>query len=149
MAAITKSSGDGLEQYLRQVGALDGRGVKVGVQANAGAQDGVSLLDIAIYNELGTADIPARPFIRDFAQKNERVLGLAMDRVATRVEQGVPIDTGLAQLGEFAQQQQQAHVRASKSWAIPNAPSTVAQKGSDVPLVDHGTLVNAIRWEKV
>jgi len=149
MAAITKSSGDGLEQYLRQVGALDGRGVKVGVQANAGAQDGVSLLDIAIYNELGTADIPARPFIRDFAQKNERVLGLAMDRVATRVEQGAPIDTGLAQLGEFAQQQQQAHVRASKSWAIPNAPSTVAQKGSDVPLVDHGTLVNAIRWEKV
>lgn len=149
MAAITKSSGDGLAQYLKQVDALDGRGIKVGVQAKAGTQDGVSLLDIAIYNELGTQDIPARPFIRDFAQKNERVLGMAMDRVATRVEQGAPIDTALAQLGEFAQQQQQAHIRASKSWAVPNAPSTVAHKGSDVPLVDHGTLVNAIRWEKV
>lgn len=149
MAAITKSSGDGLAQYLKQVDALDGRGIKVGVLAKAGTQDGVSLLDIAIYNELGTQDIPARPFIRDFAQKNERVLGMAMDKVATRVEQGAPIDTALSQLGEFGQQQQQAHVRASKSWAVPNAPSTVAQKGSDVPLVDHGTLVNAIRWEKV
>ncbi|KOQ69981.1 hypothetical protein [Stenotrophomonas maltophilia] len=149
MAAITKSSGDGLAQYLKQVDALDGRGVKVGIQSDAGSHEGTSILDIAIYNELGTADIPARPFIRDFAQKKERTLGAVMDRMAAKVTQGVAVDAALSDLGQFAQDQQQAHVRASKSWAVPNAPSTVAQKGSDVPLVNHSVLVNAIRWEKV
>ncbi len=174
MAAVTKSDNRGMEQYLRQVDALDGRGVKVGIQSDAGDEEGTSILDIAIYNEFGTETIPARPFIRDFAQKNEKALGVAMERMAARVEKGVSVDVALATLGEFAQQHQQAHVRASKSWAVPNAKSTVqaksrAKKGgsvislpllrapassaaislqSDVPLIDHGVLVNAIRWEK-
>lgn len=148
MAAVTKSKDMGLAQYLKRVEALDGHGVKVGVQAGSGTQDGVSLVDIAIYNEFGTETIPARPFIRDFAKKNEKVLGAAMDRIAARVEQGASVEVALAQLGEFAQQNQQAHVRASKSWAVPNASSTTKQKGSDVPLIDQGVLVNAIRWEK-
>lgn len=174
MAAVTKSSSKGLDAYVRQVNALDGHGVKVGIQSDAGDEEGTSILDIAIYNEFGTETIPARPFIRDFAQKNEKVLGMAMERVAARVEKGGSVDAALATLGEFAQQHQQAHVRASKSWAEPNAKSTVqaksrARKGgsvisvpllrvqpstagislqSDVPLIDHGVLVNAIRWEK-
>lgn len=174
MAAVTKSNADGLEDYLRQVNSLDGHGVKIGIQSDAGDEDGTSILDIAIYNEFGTETIPARPFIRDFAQKNEKVLGIAMDRVAAKVESGGSVDAALASLGEFAQKHQQAHVRASKSWATPNAKSTVqaksrAKKGgsvismpllsvaastanislqSDVPLIDHGVLVNAIRWEK-
>lgn len=148
MAAVTKSNADGLDDYLRQVNALDGHGVKVGIQSDAGEHDGASVLDIAIYNEFGTETIPARPFIRDFAQKNEKVLGMAMDRVAASIERGGSVDAGLAQLGQFAQQSQQAHVRASKSWARPNASSTTKRKGSDVPLIDQGVLVNAIRWEK-
>ena len=71
-----------------------------------------------------------------------------MDRIAARVEAGASLDVALGSLGDFAQKLQQAHVRASKSWATPNAKSTVDQKGSDVPLVDHSTMVNAIRWEK-
>lgn len=148
MAAVTKSSSKGLDAYVRQVNALDGHGVKVGIQSDAGTHEGTSILDIAIYNEFGTETIPARPFIRDFAEKNARVLGAAMDRIATKIERGATVDAGLAQLGEFAQQNQQAHVRASKSWAVPNASSTIKRKGSDVPLIDDGVLVNAIRWEK-
>ncbi len=148
MAAITKGNSKGLDAYLKSVQALDGHGVKVGIQADAGTHDGTSILDIAIFNEFGTETIPARPFIRDFAQKNEKVLGVAMDRMATRVEQGVALDSALSQLGQFAQQGQQAHVRASKSWAVPNTASTVKKKGSSVPLIDQAVLVNAIRWEK-
>lgn len=148
MAAVTKSSSKGLDAYVRQVNALDGHGVKVGIQSDAGTHEGTSILDIAIYNEFGTETIPARPFIRDFAEKNARVLGAAMDRIANKIERGATVDAGLAQLGEFAQQNQQAHVRASKSWAVPNASSTIKRKGSDVPLIDDGVLVNAIRWEK-
>lgn len=148
MAAVTKSDNRGMEQYLRQVDALDGRGVKVGIQSDAGDEEGTSILDIAIYNEFGTETIPARPFIRDFAQKNEKQLGMAMEKQAEQVGRGKPLDTALGDLGAWAVNHQQAHVRASKSWAVPNAQSTVKGKRSDVPLVDHSVLVNAIRWEK-
>ncbi len=149
MAAITKSSGDGLAQYLKQVDALDGRGVKVGIQSDAGSHEGTSILDIAIFNELGTEDIPARPFVRTFAEKNARTLGTAMDRVADKVSQGGTVDGALEALGQFAERQQKAQVINSPAWAAPNAPSTVKKKGSAKPLIDHGVMLNAIRWEKI
>lgn len=140
---------DGMGKYLKQVQALDGHGVKSGIQANAGQQDGTDILDIALYNEFGTQDIPARPFIRGFQDRNKQALGALMDRTADLVTSGKPADPALDQMGALVQQQQQAHVRASKSWAVPNAPATVKQKGSNVPLIDHGVLVNAIRYEKI
>jgi hypothetical protein len=151
MAAHTKNSDSGLEKYLRQVDALGGHGVKVGIMADTGnyIDTQASILDVAIYNEFGTKTIPARPFIRRFAEKNAGTLGKAMDRTADAVAKGRSLDAALGALGEFAQQHQQAQVRGSKSWAVANAASTAARKGSDVPLVDQGVLVNAIRWEKV
>ena len=140
---------DGMAQYLKRVQALDGHGVKSGIQANAGQQDGTDILDIALYNEFGTQDIPARPFIRGFQERNAKALGALMDRTANLIAQGKPAGPTLDQMGAVVQQQQQAHVRASKSWAVPNAPSTVKNKGSDVPLIDHAVLVNSIRYEKI
>ncbi|CAP41316.1 hypothetical protein [Bordetella petrii] len=151
MAAV-KTIDRGLNRLMVQAQALDGAGVKFGIQADAGADpaSGVDLLDIAIYNHYGTEHIPARPFIGDFAEKNGRVLGQAMDRVAMAVQDGrLSADAGLDQLGTFAERHQKAHVQQSRGWAVPNAPSTVAKKGSDVPLIDQGVLVNAIRYEKV
>ena len=43
---------------------LNGRGVKVGILANAGAKDGTQIADYAAFNEFGTSSIPARPFLR-------------------------------------------------------------------------------------
>ncbi|GAB1578666.1 hypothetical protein [Bordetella petrii] len=151
MAAV-KTIDRGLNRLMAQARALDGSGVKFGIQGDAGAdpESGADLVDIAVWNEYGTEHIPARPFMRDFAEKNGKVLGQAMDRVAMAVQDGrLSADAGLDQLGTFAERHQKAHVQQSKSWAVPNAPSTVAKKGSDVPLVDQGVMVNAIRYEKV
>ena len=151
MAAV-KTIDRGLNRLVSQTAALNGAGVKVGIQADAGSDPstGADLLDIAIYNHYGTEHIPARPFVKDFAEKNEAVLEEAMERVATAVQDGrMAVDAGLGQLGSFVEKHQKAHVQQSKGWAVPNAPSTVAKKGSDVPLIDHGVLVNAIRYEKV
>nr|WP_255695958.1 hypothetical protein [Achromobacter sp. MY14] len=132
--------------------AIHGRGVKFGIQANAGKdpETGADLLDIAIINEFGTEHIPARPALRDFAEKNGQVLGQAIDRAAAAVQEGrITVDSALDQLGTFAEKHQKAHFQQSKKWAEPNAPSTVAKKGSDVPLIDDGLLVGAVRYEKV
>lgn len=140
---------DGMAQYLKQVQALDGHGVKSGIQANAGQQDGTDILAIALYNEFGTQDIPARPFIRGFQDRNKQALGALMDRTADLVVSGKQAGAALKEMGSVVQEMQQTHVKASKSWAVPNAPSTVKKKGSDKPLINHAVLVNAIRYEKI
>ncbi|KCB24746.1 hypothetical protein [Bordetella hinzii] len=148
----TKAIDRGLEQHARLARALNGRGVKFGIQADAGKdpETGADLLDIAIYNEYGTETVPARPFMRDFAEKNGKALGQAMDRMAAAVQGGqLALDAALDQLGTFAEKYQKAHVQQSKKWAKPNAPATVKKKGSDVPLIDQGLMVGAIRYEKV
>lgn len=139
----------GLDKYIKQMTGLRGRGVKVGIQADAGAQDGVDLLDIAIYNEYGTEHIPARPFMGDFFDKNEKVIGTVMDRMADSVAHGDDIDRALGELGEFVEGGQKEHIQQSKHWAKPNDPSTIRQKGSDTPLIDEGLMLGAVRAQKL
>lgn len=147
-----KSIDRGLTAHVRLAKAIHGRGVKFGIQANAGKdpETGADLLDIAIINEFGTEHIPARPALRDFVEKNGQVLDQAMDRAAAAVQEGrITVDAALDQLGAFTEKHQKAHFQQSKKWAEPNAPSTIAKKGSNVPLIDHGLLVGAVRYEKV
>lgn len=152
----------GLTKFVAQRNALAGHGVKTGIQANAGMQDGVSILDYAIWNEFGLDTtikkgkrkgqrmvIPARPFVRDFFERNQRALGAAMDRASAEVDNGMPVSAALDELGKLIEGQQKRHVQQSKSWAVPNAPSTIARKGSDKPLMDHGFMVDAIRYVKI
>lgn len=140
-----------MAQYLKQVQALDGHGVKSGIQADTGnyIEGHTDILDVALYNEFGTQDIPARPFIRGFQERNKQALGALMDRTADLVVSGKPAGASLEEMGSVVQEMQQTHVKASKSWAVPNAAATVKKKGSDKPLINHSVLVNAIRYEKI
>lgn len=136
----------GFEKIIANDSKLAGNGVKFGIQAGYGDHDGIDLLDIAMYNELGTEHIPARPFMRDFANKNEQVLIKKMNSQAKKVFAGMPVETALAELGNFAQDRQKNHIRQAFRWAQANAPATIRQKGSSKPLIDTGALVAAIRY---
>lgn len=135
----------GLDRMLRQADALNGSGVKVGIQAGSGSQDGVDMVDIAIYNEFGTSRIPARSFMGDAAEKYQQDIGTTMEHLARKVESGASPETALHTLGQWYQAQQQAHIRSGEF--TPNAPSTIKKKGSSVPLIDKGRLVNSVRYE--
>ncbi|TFL14215.1 hypothetical protein CSC67_08670 [Pusillimonas caeni] len=137
----------GLDKMVRRADALHGSGVKAGILAGSGSQDGVDMVDIAVYNELGTAKIPARPFMGDAAQKYRRDIGTVMDHLARKVEDGADPDAALQTLGQWYQGRQQAHIRSGEF--KPNAPATIKKKGSSVPLVDKGRLVNSVRYEVV
>lgn len=128
---------------------LDGRGVKVGIQAGAGSEDGIDLLDILIWNEFGTRYAPARPVMRSYFDGAQRDLGRQADNAATFVMRTGQIGVALAMLGEYAQKGLQTHWRASKSWAVPNSEATIRAKGSDVPLIDNGALIRAARWQAI
>ena len=143
--AVVRVIDKGLADVLRQSSALNGTGVKVGIQAGQGQQDGTDMLDIAVFNEFGTATIPARPFMQDAADKYHEDTGRVMEHLAKKVQEGADAGQALETLGQWYQAQQQAHIRSGEFQ--PNAPATVKRKGSSVPLIDKGQLVNSVRYE--
>lgn len=151
MAVRVKAIDRGLLAYAGKTGKLAGQGIKVGIQADAGKDphSGVDLLDIAIFNELGTETIPARPFVRDFFDKNRKVLATAMERQAEAVGNGASPTTAMDTLGLWVEKHLKAHVQQSPRWAVPNAPSTIARKGSSTPLIDDGVMLGAIRYQRL
>lgn len=146
-AAKTTSIDRGLDAEARHVRMLNRRGVKVGMQAGQGAQDGVDLLDILIFNEFGTRYAPARPVMRTYFNSDLQHLEAEAGNAALFIARTGAIDSALARLGTDMQARLQKHWRASKGWAIPNSSYTIKAKGSDVPLIDHGVLINAVRYQ--
>lgn len=143
--AVVRVIDHGLDKLLRQGNALHGSGVKVGVQAGEDSQDGVDIVDIAIFNEYGTASVPERPFMRNAAEKYRADTAKVMGHLARKVEEGTDPATALDTLGQWYQSRLQEHIRSGEF--TPNAPSTIKRKGSSVPLIDKGRLVNSVRHE--
>ena len=132
----------GYEQLKKDVAALKGRGVKVGIMG------GGEVLDYAMYNEFGTSRIPARPFMQTAYDRNEAEMNKFVDFLAQQILDGKSnADRVLRLLGETYQMKVQETIRNAKEWAVPNNPETIKQKGSSSPLIDTGRLVGAVRYE--
>lgn len=135
----------GIKTNVRQ---LHGRGVKVGLLAGSGTNDGVAVVDIAAMLEFGTDRMPSRPFMRHTADTSERQVSAMAKRVAGGVVTGrLNVDGALNTLGLWYQDRIQSTIRAARSWAVPLAPSTVRRKGSTQPLIDKGVLIRSISYE--
>jgi len=113
--------------------------------------EGVSVVDYATYNEFGTSrGIPARPFMAKTAdEKREEIADFTQYLVGRMIDGKLDDTTVLRNLGEKYQSMIQKTIRDAKSWAAPNAPSTVARKGSSSPLIDTGRMVGSVRYEIV
>lgn len=114
--------------------------VAVGVFAGE-HPDGGSLVDIATWNHEGTDTIPARPFLRIGLQSPEMLR--AIERAGKLVLEGkLTAEQAARLLGEKGR----GEVIKAISAHIPppNAPSTVARKKSNTPLVDTGVLRSKI-----
>ena len=136
----------GWKRIQREIEAAKNASVRVGVLADAGAsEDGVDLVDIAVFNEFGTSRAPARPFIRGAFDEKQRDLTRLKARLWNQVLAG-RMDTRRA-LGLLGQtHEDQIKVYMTELSAPENAASTVAAKGSSNPLIDTGRLRASIRW---
>ena len=129
-----------------QVYAKDGKELTVGIHANEAARvhsNGVTVLQAAIWNEFGTDTIPARPFLTAWFDENLDLLFFWVKGEFSLVAQGKQSkDQALRRVGEKC-------VAAIKQRMVsrippPNRPSTIAKKGSDIPLIDTGLLWSSI-----
>ena len=123
--------------------------VRVGFPAStAGAvdSDGASALNKAVWNQYGTRTIPERPFLDNAMRDNREKYRRAMKSAAQKVLLGeTAMPTVLNKLGLMAQGDVQRSIRDFS--APPNAPSTIAAKGSSQPLEDTRHMLGAVTYE--
>lgn len=128
-------TGAGLDAALQRLRTLAGTRVTAGIQSG---EEG-DLAAIASANHYGTDRIPPRPWLSAAAENNRaRWVRLAGAVVKARGSGGGTGEQQLRQLGVAMVGDCQESL-LDGTWA-PNAPLTIARKGSDQPLVDTGRL---------
>lgn len=129
---------------LRRIGDFR---TKVGVHDDGATyDDGTKVIEVAIWNHFGTQNIPARPFITASLELARPELKALYARLVAGVIAGKITDEFAAQyLGQWAVKEIVDNINRGLFQA--NAPSTVAAKGSDTPLIDTAQLKGSIRAE--
>ncbi len=90
-----------------------------------------------------TVNIPMRPYFRTMIAKQSPGWGVRLGKILV----GAKYDGALAlgRMGEVIKGQLQDSIR---EWTDPpNAPSTVAKKGFDKPLIETGHMLNSVDYE--
>lgn len=144
----------GYRRLLQEFGKLGESQVLVGIRSEAGGEvpegSDLNLAQIAAVNEFGSVDPPDRPpersFLRSTMDNNAKAYAdMVGDVVGKAIDGRQSLDKGLGLLGARAVGDVQQTMRNLDT--PPNAPSTIARKGSDNPLIDTGRLRQSIDWE--
>ena len=118
--------------------------VMIGLQQGQKNQDGADLVDIALFNELGTENIPSRPFLRDSVDANADKINAFLKRAVKILLRGGTAEDVLKKIGVFQKGLIQKQIVDGDF--VPNASATIKRKGSAVPLVDKGDLRKSINF---
>lgn len=138
----------GWKKILKNLKKEDKSYSKIGIQSNAGENDGVSIAEYAAANEFGTDKIPSRPFMRETYDKNLNKISLKVLSIQNDIYEGrKSFESGLKELGQWYEGIVKEAIK-SGNWQA-NAPKTIEKKGSSKPLIDTGTMRNSIRAVEV
>lgn len=151
MGEIANSLGFNLtadgRKALSNLEALSSLSIEVGFHEGQIADDGKTpLAAIAYWNHFGTVSedgsvaIPARPFM-DALNTHESDLGAFCQMTVKNAEDACAAakDIGAKSVGMIQQE------IVDGNWT-PNAPSTIAKKGSDHPLIDTGLMRQSVHY---
>ena len=138
----------GARRVVRELGKRGSPGVEVGVLGDkAGAQhrgsdQGITVAEIAEIHEFGLG-VPERSWLRDWIDQDKAQIEA---RISTEsramITKKRTREQVLARLGVWIQGEIQQ--RIADGIPPPNAPSTIARKGSSKPLIDKGQLRQSI-----
>lgn len=140
----------GYKKRVKLIRTMGDPEVTIGIhEAEGGAQNGsATVLDIGIWNEFGTSRIPPRSFIRAWFDENKEPIETMWKSAMRAVAKGkISKKDALDQFGLWCVGQIQARMAAGVP--PPNAPSTIARKGSSTPLIDTGVLRSSITHKVV
>lgn len=132
---------DAIEKALKDF--MTDKFVTIGIHEDAGAHDdsGISNAQLGAVMEFGTdnGNIPARPWLRPGVESgNEEYLKIITEGMEDQQPLGQSLEiVGLVAVGKV--QQYMVDLRSP-----PNAPQTIARKGSSNPLIDTGSLRQSV-----
>ena len=137
------------KQFMKTLRELTELEVRIGYQRGtlSGNPDNSSradLVDIAMWNEFGTVNIPSRPFMRDSVDKHEAAINHMLTAQKDALLHGATAREILNTAGLFQQDLIQTEIEQGDF--VANAPTTIMKKGSDKPLIDTGTLKNSVHY---
>lgn len=143
----------GWSAFFSRVAKMKGAHAKVGILAEgAGAEEEegspLTVAQIAGILEFGTEDghIPERSFVRStFDEKREEMMAMSAKLVVGIVAGTMDVDRALNILGAFLSAAVKNKVTID-GVPPPNAPSTIAKKGDDKPLINTSRMINAVTW---
>ncbi len=124
-----------------------GAEVRVGLRSSGNPSADNELLTYAASNEFGTRDgrVPERSFMRSTMMSNRAQFTRLVRDVFKKAKTPADIERRLDQLGARAVREVVKTIRSDVP--PPNAPSTVAKKGSSGTLRDTGRLAQSISHE--
>lgn len=100
---------------------------------------------VAFWNIKGTIRTPARDFMGDMVRKKSPRWGASLGRILKRVNYDA--EKALALMGEGISDQMRESIR---NWqAPPNAPSTIAKKGFNKPLIETAVMLRSVDYQVV
>lgn len=129
---------------------LKSQRVKVGIRGEKGADrpdpDGPTVAEYATFNEFGTDQIPERSFMRStFDANSDRYAKVMLAELGRIIDGKQEIPKMLGLMGLDVANDIQMGIETGDF--TPNAPLTIAMKGSSKPLIDTGRLKNSIDFE--
>lgn len=148
MSYVHITGGKRYEEILQKIADVK-VGVKAGIPDGATSTGGKKIAEYALYNELGTAHIPARPFLRTTLNEHQDEW-CAM--VANKLDVEALTKDGAKGVMGLVGETMQAHIKETiqkGSWH-PNARKTIEakmRKGKrepDHPLIDTGQMLESV-----
>ena len=127
--------------------ALNGKVIKAGVLKGAGSYKGVPIAQVAKWNEYGTKNghIPSRPFLAIATDESKGWPSDVKSQIGG-INSSADVNEALKTIGETMKKDIK-NLFGDRSKLRPNAPSTIAKKGFDAPLIDTGKLQEVIDYE--
>lgn len=147
---VEVEGGEKLNKYLRELALRLGQGGEIRVGFLEGAtypvdDGGLSVAQVAFWNEFGTKKSPARPFFRNMIEDQQptwaRKLGAAVRYSQYRTRQALEIVAADIK-GHLVES-----INLLQEPAL--APYTVEKKGFAKPLIDTGVMVRSVAWQVV
>lgn len=159
MSATVEYRDLGLNRLMENLKELGELSITIGFQGEKGGAihpgSSVTVATVAMMNEFGAVDSPARNFLRAtmFERADDIARAFARESGAVATLKAEPIEA-MSNVGRELAGYVREKIDQSPSWATANAPSTVAKKGHDHPLIGGdlargiggGTMLNAVGW---
>jgi hypothetical protein len=147
------------KRFLKELEELKGLRVRVGFQqGEVSTEDGVDMVDIVAWNELGTSTAPARPFIRDtFDNHTDEIRKFAVQQ-AKAIMNGATAKDALQRVGVYLKGLMQkeivdgsfepnAEITIKGGWMHRNGKTFyIKGKKSDRPLIDTGRMRQSVNY---